>query len=107
MPRVERKAKNQALFREVNERIAETFGALGPADGGVQAFICECSRIGCRQLAEVPVAVYSRVREDPSHFLVLAGHEDRDREDVVEDRGDYLIVALRASLATDIALETA
>jgi hypothetical protein len=107
MPRVERKAKNQALFRQVNERIAETSATLDSSNGDVQAFVCECSRIGCRQLVEVPVSVYSRVREDPTRFLVLSGHEDQDHEAGVEDLGRYLIVAVRPGLATEIALETA
>jgi hypothetical protein len=107
MPRVERKANNQAVFREVNERIAEVSAALDSSDGEVQAFVCECSRIGCRELVEVPVAVYSRVREDPTRFLVLAGHEDGDHEAVVERQGRYLIVAVKPGLASDIALESA
>jgi hypothetical protein len=107
MPRVERKAKNQALFRQVNERIAETSAAMDAGEGQVQAFICECSRIGCRQLVEVPAVLYERVREDPTLFLVLPGHEDHDREEIVERHGDYLIVATKPGQATDIALETA
>jgi hypothetical protein len=87
----------------VNERIAEISGALD-ASGDVQSFICECSRIGCRELVQVPAAVYSRVRDDPTYFLVLSDHEDRDHEEVVEDHGHYLIVALTPELVTDIAL---
>ena len=105
MPRVERKARNQALFRQVNERIAETSGVLDASGGKVQPFICECWRIGCRELVEVPAAVYSHVREDPARFLVLSGHEDRDHEEVVEDHGRYLIVAVEPGLAAEIALE--
>ena len=57
MPRVERQAKNRALFRQVNERIAETSATFDSADADVQAFVCECSRIGCHEIVEVPVAV--------------------------------------------------
>jgi hypothetical protein len=38
---------------------------------------------------------------------VLPGHEDRRHEEIVEDHGDYLIVAAKPDHATEIALETA
>jgi hypothetical protein len=43
---------DRALFRQVNERIAETSATLDSSNGDVQPFICECSRIGCRQLVD-------------------------------------------------------
>lgn len=107
MPRDERKAKNQALFRQVNERMAETAATLDAGAGAVQAFICECSHIGCRELVEIPTALYERVRVDPALFLVLSGHEDLGHEKIVEDHGDHLIVATEPGPTTDIAIETA
>jgi hypothetical protein len=92
MPRDERKIHNQALFRAVNQRIAELSAELEvPGDGTLPSFICECPRIGCREFVRAPLEVYERVREDPALFLVLKGHEDR-REPVVADLGAYLIV---------------
>jgi hypothetical protein len=92
MPRDERKIHNQALFRAVNQRIAELSAELeAPADSALPSFICECPRIGCREFVRAPLEVYNRVRDDPALFLVLKGHEDR-REPVVADLGAYLIV---------------
>jgi hypothetical protein len=92
MPRDERKIHNQALFRAVNQRIAELSAELeAPADGTLPSFICECPRIGCRDFVRAPLEVYNRVRDDPALFLVLKGHEDR-REPIVADLGAYLIV---------------
>jgi hypothetical protein len=92
MPRDERKIHNQALFRAANQRIAELSAELeAPADGAPPSFICECPRIGCREFVRAPLEVYNRVRDDPTLFLVLKGHEDR-REPIVADLGAYLIV---------------
>jgi hypothetical protein len=106
MPRVERKARNQALFRQVNERIAEQ-ASNWEAQPEAQLFICECSRIGCTAQVELPALAYARVREDPTTFLILGGHEDLDHEEVLADEGNYLIVRNRPGPAAEIARETA
>jgi len=98
MPRHERKIHNQALFRSVNERIAEVSAKFGEqADAGLLSFICECPQIGCRAFVRAPLEVYDRVRDDPVLFLVFKGHED-GCEAVVADLGEYLIVSAHASV---------
>ena len=89
MPRTARKTRNQELFREVNARIADLSSSL---DDSIEALglICECSQTGCTEIVEVSIANYARARDDPSLFLVKAGHENH--EVVVESWGDYLIV---------------
>jgi hypothetical protein len=106
VPQVARKARNQALFREVNERIAELAAHFEVATGP-QAFICECSQLGCTQLVELPAAAYSRLRDDPTTFLVLDGHEDLEHETVVEHAHGYLLVRNKTGVAAQVAHETA
>ena len=105
MPRIKRKARNQALFREVNQRIAELAARLD--DGAAQGFICECSQTGCTEIVNVPIETYARVREDPTLFLLVTGHQDPDHEVDIEDLGSYLIVQTKPGVATGSALETA
>lgn len=105
MPRIARKAQNQALFREVNERIAEVSSRFHTTEP--QAFICECSRTGCNDVVYLSADAYARVRNDPTTFLVLRGHEDPDHETVVGDQYGYLIVANKPGVAERIAKETA
>lgn len=77
MPRDERKIHTQALFRAVNQRIAELSAeSEASADGALPSFICECPRIGCRDFVRAPLEVYNRVRNDPTLFIVLKGHEE-------------------------------
>lgn len=71
----ERVAKNEALFREVNERINEVSGsffALDPND--LAEFVCECSQEGCHQAVSLTRIEYEEVRSEPRHFLVAPGH---------------------------------
>jgi hypothetical protein len=106
VPQVARKARNQALFREVNERIAELAAHFEVASGP-QAFVCECSKLGCTELLLLPAAAYHRLRDDPTTFLVLTGHEDLDHETVVERTAGYLLVRNKPGVASQIARETA
>ena len=100
MPRTARRARNQELFREVNERIADLSSNLGDSIEAL-GLICECGQTGCTELIEVSVVNYGRARNDPTLFLVKAGHEEH--EAVVESWAEYLIV--RAD-ARDVAVAT-
>jgi hypothetical protein len=93
MTRELRVARNHALFREVNERIywlTEEFGTHPAADGLRLAVVCECGDGDCTSELQIETDAYSRVRENPSRFLVLAGHELT--EPVVESGHGYVVV---------------
>jgi len=86
----QRAARNEALFREVNENIARLDERHEAAAGPV--FVCECADPECTQRLSVEPETYRRVREQPRWFLLVPGHEDPQIERVVESRTDYLIV---------------
>jgi hypothetical protein len=92
--RFARQARNEALFREVNERIAdlgERAQAWSP-DGTVE-FLCECGEEGgCGQRVRVPIPVYERVRAQDDRFVVRPGHETPEIERAVEWSDDYVVV---------------
>jgi len=102
----ERRARNEAIFREVNERIEELSrrGGIDEDDSLLPGFVCECSDDGCTELMEVAYSQYEAVRENPRRFLVLSGHEDPDVEDVV-DRYDGVLVVEKRLEASEVALE--
>jgi len=102
----ERRARNEAIFREVNERIEELSRRSGvdEDDSLLPGFVCECSNEGCTELLEVTYQQYNAVRESPRRFLVLAGHEDPDVEDTV-DRYDGVLVVKKRIEASGVALE--
>ena len=80
-------AKNQSLFREVNERIEEL---AGPASSAL--FVCECLQDECDDRVSLTHAEYEAIRSRPDRFFVVDGHEFAEIEDVVETRDDYLVV---------------
>ena len=88
----QRAARNEALFREVNESIARLEEEYGSTPDQ-PVFICECPDDGCTErLPALDLRVYRRVREQPRLFIVLPGHEDPQLARVVERHRDYLIV---------------
>jgi hypothetical protein len=93
-----RAAKNQALFREVNERlqgIAEAFQYVA----GTATFTCECADPTCVSQVQMTMDDYEAVRQDPTHFLVLPGHVDPAVEDVVATGDVYVVIAKRRAAA--------
>jgi hypothetical protein len=100
----QRAARNEALFREVNQNIAllaERHGTITEEP----VFICECARADCAERLTVEVEQYRRVRELARRFVVLPGHEDPQLERVVERRPDYLVVEKTGS-AGEVAEST-
>jgi hypothetical protein len=86
----ERLGKNEAIFRDVNERIEA--GQL-PADADQRvAFCCECARLGCNQLIEITIGEYERVRAHPRRFVLAVGHELDGIEKIVETASDHIVI---------------
>jgi hypothetical protein len=92
--RFARQARNEALFREVNERIAELGeSARAWSPGDTVEIFCECgAEDGCGARITVPVGVYDGVRQQDDRFLVLAGHEVPELERAVQWTDEYVIV---------------
>jgi hypothetical protein len=87
--REQRIGRNEALFREVNERIERVTETLQVE---TLTILCECGDQSCLEQIQVSVADYERVRADPTLFFVRAGHEHSDVEDVVEEHEGYRVV---------------
>ena len=87
--RFERQARNEALFREVNERITQ----LGESADGMLDVLCECGvEGGCGEHVRLPHAVYEQVRAQDDRFVVFPGHETPDLEYAIDWTDDYVIV---------------
>ena len=87
--RKERLARNEALFREVNERVKEFSG-----DSGLEftEFICECGDADCTETVPLTRAEYEQLRADPVLFAVVPGHSIPDIEDVVSEGERFDVV---------------
>ena len=105
--RTRRIGLNEALFRQVNERIQEVSDDLGPVEeeAGYQ-ILCECGDRDCTEQLAIDPDQYEQVRSDPTLFIVARGHTAPDVEGVTADRGAYQIVRKRPGAPESIAEAT-
>jgi hypothetical protein len=94
-----RKAENESLFRDVNERLEDTALRWGSAEHKI-AFLCECADLECIDRVELTVAQYEHVRASPTRFAIVPGHADPALEDVTERYPDVEVVTKRGEAAT-------
>jgi hypothetical protein len=88
----ERIAKNDASFRDANERIGAVAG-----DYGVETpvpFICECADPTCSEIVLLELEQYEEIRANLRHFLNIPGHQAaaQGAAVVVAERDGYVIV---------------
>jgi hypothetical protein len=90
MSREERVARNEALFREVNERIKQVNESLEP--GSESEFLCECGDPDCTTAISLTLVEYEGVRKVATHFAVLPGHSDPSVEQVIARNDRFVVV---------------
>jgi hypothetical protein len=107
--REERLARNEALFREVNERV-RTIAAQHGTEPHVYKFFCECSNVDCTFQLEASLPEYESVRAQSNRFLVAPNHwlpeiesiaERTDRWWAVEKHGEAAELAEKLDPRTD------
>jgi hypothetical protein len=106
--REERLARNETLFREVNERVAEVaanFIEVETTSDPVE-FACECGRADCAEPIVMTVVEYEAVRALPTRFAVVPAHEQPEVETVVERHASYFVVEKQDGDAQEVARET-
>lgn len=86
-----RAARNQSLFRAVNEKLRELNQAFSDVTE-TYAIACECADTTCVETLHVSMHEYLDVRAHSSRFVVLAGHVFPDVEQVVAKNDGYAIV---------------
>jgi hypothetical protein len=105
----ERRAKNEVLFREVNERVAEVvthFLEDGQTDSEPIGFTCECARTDCGEPVTMTLGEYEAIRTEPIHFAVAPGHERLEIESVIERHPTYFVVEKSDQEAQEVARGT-
>jgi hypothetical protein len=103
--RQERIGLNEAVFREVNERIEDVADSVG-LDSELLDLVCECGDGGCAERISMSRPEYELLRAVSNHFAVVPGHEYADVERIVERRKGYDVVAKIAPVPEQIAEET-
>lgn len=86
-----RVARNQAIFRAVNEKLAavnEEFARVM----GTSSIACECADMSCVEMIEITPEEYRAVRAEPRRFVVCVGHIYPEVEVVVHETPAYVVV---------------
>jgi hypothetical protein len=99
--RADRAARNEALFRRVNERLEELTEGLHTDEA---QFVCECASIDCAERIELPLREYEAVRGVATQFFIKPDHLLPHDERVVE-RHDHYVVVEKVGHASERARE--
>jgi hypothetical protein len=83
-----RRELNQLRFREANERLHD---AVEDHVQGAQSvpFLCECADDDCLGTVNVLLNQWEAVASQQNHFLMEAGHQRSEGEEVVGSVGEY------------------
>ena len=98
----ERVGRNDAIFREANERIRDSAEAEAMTEE--IPFLCECAEESCTEIVPLSQEQYEDVRRDSTHFLNAPGHEVAAGPHckVIERNHTYIVVR-KLGAAAEIA----
>ncbi len=76
-------------FRRANERLHDAV-ADRPPESPVP-FLCECAAADCFGTVDVTLSEWEVVASQRNHFVMLAGHERSEGEEVVAEIREYQV----------------
>lgn len=94
MDRRARVGANEALFRQVNERLDDLNSTFANLTEAFQV-VCECGNVECIDQIPIDTVTYNDVRAEAALFIVVRGHADAQAEAVVQRKDDYEVVRKR------------
>jgi hypothetical protein len=103
--RQQRIGRNEAIFRDVNERLTDLNETLAAFTDMMQ-IVCECGDDECIDQISLSPGEYEALRAEPTHFAIVPGHDDVEVEVIVEPRERYDVVQKRQGIPARIAEET-
>lgn len=103
--RQRRLGANEALFRQVNERMRDLNETFATFTSQID-IMCECGSSECSSRISMTPEAYEQIRADPALFAVIPGHEAPDIEYVVEKRNSYDVIRKREGIPARIAEQT-
>ena len=97
--------ENEALFRQVNERIEGLNESFAEVTGTFE-IVCECANTRCVTMIPIAPDAYEQVRADPTLFIVAPGHESSEVEAIVHTQIAYYVVRKHSRLPEQVARRT-
>ena len=103
--RAHKLAANQSRFRRSNERLQRAAYAHRFEAADRVPFLCECADPGCFEAVMLSMEEYEHVREHPTRFVLVAGHEEAEaaHERIIEAEEGYAIVEKLGDAGTEAA----
>ena len=89
--RVARIGKNEARFRDANERVEQATKKDARPDEKV-SYVCECGAATCSDFVHLTTEEYESVRQHSTRFVLLPGHDIPEVERVVHEGEGYIVV---------------
>jgi hypothetical protein len=90
---------NEAVFREVNERIKSLANVFKWGDPQTLDLVCECRNATCCERIEMTRTEYEAVRSVDTQFALYPGHADPEIERVISTHKGYEVVAKQGDAA--------
>ncbi len=104
--RERRIGQNEALFRQVNERLRDVNEAFGAVTNRIE-LICECADRSCAERISLSVAEYEDLRSTGDRFIVVAGHVVPSDVEKIDRAGDgWEIIRKREGAPAKLAKAT-
>lgn len=100
-----RLARNEVIFRSINDRIRELALRYTEAAEEPLSFVCECADETCVERVPMTAAQYDELRAIPARFVVIPGHEATPLVEKVLFRTNGFSIVRKIGLAGDIARE--
>ena len=85
------RAKNEAIFRQVNERLREinlNFAVILP----LSEWVCECADLTCIERLPIDFDEYDAIRASAARYAVAPEHVNTRAEHVIERYPNYWVV---------------
>jgi hypothetical protein len=100
-----RAAKNEALWREVNDRIEEIDETMRILPNDLLELHCECGSSTCGARISITPAEYRHLRSQRDTFAVALDHDEAGIERVVERTDRYLVVDKLAVVEREVGAD--
>lgn len=95
---VRRVGLNEAVFREVNERLRDLNQSFTTLTDRID-LICECADSSCAEHLSMSPAAYEALRADARRFVVVPGHELATEVELVVERHEAYVIVEKRGIA--------
>jgi hypothetical protein len=103
--RTKKVARNEAMYREVNERIEDLNEVFGEMSGEF-VVVCECADPMCAEQIPLSREAYERTRANSAQFVLRPGHQTADVEEIVAAEAEYVVVEKHEGEPAALAQQT-